>query len=63
MYDNSILYVQGNAKKEDLDCIEQKFHVKIPKEIREHWLAESITAFINALTENEDAEDDEDNEK
>ena len=26
------------------------------------WLAESITAFINALTENEDDEDDEDEE-
>ena len=27
------------------------------------WLAESITAFIDALTENEDAEDGEDNEE
>lgn len=39
MYDNPVLYAQGNAKKEDLDRIEQKFHAKIPKEIREHWLA------------------------
>ena len=39
MYDNPILYTNGNAKKEDLDRIEQKYHVKIPSEIREHCLA------------------------
>ena len=39
MYDKPVLYAQGNAKKEDLDHIEQKFHVKIPKEIQEHCLA------------------------
>ena len=38
MYDNPILYTNGNAKKEDLDRIEQKYHVKIPSEIREHCL-------------------------
>ena len=31
MYDNPILYTGGNAKKEDLDRIKQKFHIKIPK--------------------------------
>ena len=128
MYDNPILYADGTAKKEDLDRIEQKFHVKIPGEMREHylaynggrpertvftdkngdeyfvdlipfaeegggnlfcfsvresdpgaiyyynhefeygedpeehitWLAESLTAFLNALTENEEDGDDED---
>lgn len=39
MYSNQILCAEGKAKKEDLDRIEQKFHVKIPKEIREHCLA------------------------
>ena len=39
MYDNPILYADGTAKKEDLDRIEQKFHVKIPGEMREHYLA------------------------
>ena len=29
MYDNPFLYADGTAKKEDLDRIEQKFHVKI----------------------------------
>ena len=31
MYDNPILYTDGTAKEEDLDRIEQKFHIKIPK--------------------------------
>lgn len=39
MYDNPILYTDGTAKEEDLDRIEQKFHIKIPKEMREHYLA------------------------
>lgn len=39
MYENQILESHGKAKKEDLDRIEQKFHVKIPAEVREHCLA------------------------
>lgn len=39
MYDNPFLYADGTAKEEDLDRIEQKFHIKIPKEMREHYLA------------------------
>lgn len=39
MYDNPFLYANGTAKEEDLDRIEQKFHVKIPAEVREHCLA------------------------
>ena len=39
MYDNPILDASGKAKKEDLDRIEQKFHVKIPADVREHCLA------------------------
>ena len=39
MYENQILEYHGKAKKEDLDRIEQKFHVKIPAEVREHCLA------------------------
>ena len=38
MYNNQILCAQGKAKKEDIDHIEQKFHVKIPAEVREHYL-------------------------
>ena len=38
MYSNPILDAHGKAKKEDLDRIEQKFHVKIPAEVREHYL-------------------------
>ena len=38
MYDNPFLYANGTAKEEDLDRIEQKFHVKIPEEVREHYL-------------------------
>ena len=39
MYDNRILCELGKAKAEDLDCIEQKFQVKIPATVREHsWL-------------------------
>ena len=37
MYDNPFLYANGTAKEEDLDRIEQKFHVKIPAEVREHY--------------------------
>ena len=39
MYSNQILCAEGKAKKEDLDRIEQKFHVKIPADVREHCLA------------------------
>lgn len=39
MYNNQVLCANGKAKREDLDRIEQKFHAKIPKEIREHCLA------------------------
>ena len=39
MYENQILESHGKANKEDLDRIEQKFHVKIPAEVREHCLA------------------------
>ncbi len=39
MYSNQVLCANGKAKREDLDRIEQKFHAKIPKEIREHCLA------------------------
>ena len=42
MYDNPFLYADGTAKEEDLDRIEQKFHIKIPKEMREHYLAKSV---------------------
>ncbi len=35
MYDDQILNAHGKAKKEDLDRIEQRFHVKIPTEVRE----------------------------
>lgn len=34
MCNNQILCAQGKAKKEDLDHMEQKFHVKIPAEGR-----------------------------
>lgn len=39
MYKNQILYANGKTKEEDLNRIEQKFHVKIPSEVREHCLA------------------------
>ncbi len=38
MYNNQILHTHGKAKAEDLDCIEQKFQVKIPAAVREHYL-------------------------
>lgn len=39
MYDNQILRAHGKAKAEDLERIEQKFQVKIPATVREHYLA------------------------
>ncbi len=39
MYNNQILCTLGKAKKEDLDRIEKKFHVKLPAEVREHCLS------------------------
>lgn len=39
MYDNQILRAHGKAKAEDLERIEQKFQVKIPTAVREHYLA------------------------
>lgn len=39
MYNNQILDTCGKAKKEDLDRIELKFHIKIPADIRKHYLA------------------------
>lgn len=39
MYGNRILHAHGKAKAEDLECIEQKFQVKIPAAVREHYLA------------------------
>ena len=38
MYNNPILDASGKAKQEDLGRIEQKFHVKNPAEMREHYL-------------------------
>ena len=38
MYNNRILHTHGKAAKEDLACIEQKFHMKIPAAVREHYL-------------------------
>lgn len=38
MYNNPILDASGKAKQEDLDRIEKKFHVKIPAEVRKHYL-------------------------
>ena len=38
MYNNPILDASGKAKKEDLGRIEQKFHVKNPAEMRQHYL-------------------------
>ena len=39
MYGNRILRAYEKAKAEDLECIEQKFQVKIPAAVREHYLA------------------------
>ncbi|MDE6601960.1 MAG: SMI1/KNR4 family protein [Lachnospiraceae bacterium] len=39
MYDNRILCAHEKAKAEDLECIGQKFQVKIPAAVREHYLA------------------------
>lgn len=39
MYGNRILRALGKAEAEDLERIEQKFQVKIPAAVREHYLA------------------------
>lgn len=39
MYGNRILHTHGKAKAEDLERIEQKFKVKIPAAVKEHYLA------------------------
>ena len=38
MYNNQILHTHGKAAEEDLACIEQKFHMKIPAAVRDHYL-------------------------
>lgn len=38
MYNNIILHTHGKVEEEDLACIEQKFHVKFPAAVREHYL-------------------------
>lgn len=64
-YDHELsrCFSSGDTSKKRSVC-EQFAHSKLESEYgedpEEHiiWLAESITAFINALTENEDDEDD-----